>query len=376
MSVPVAILTIGDELLLGQIVDTNAVFIAQQLALAGFDVQVKCTVGDTENNILSVFEYAFSQCSLVVITGGLGPTRDDLTKPLLARWFQSPIAMHPEALKDLEILLQKRGRPINELTLKQAEHPVKADYIKNEIGTAPGIWLEEAGKIAVAMPGVPYEMKHMLTEKIIPRLREKFRLPPVQHRFIRTIGVPESNLALKLESWETSLPPFMKLAYLPSGGQVKLRLTGREMEEGIMSEALDYQVNKMLPFIQDFVYATSDIEIEEVVAGLLSENHISVDFRDEITGGLFRNRLLSFPGIHLGKSDSYVFVELKASQREISGYDYQLSATIWTKDNNGLEVNYQNNKGLNKFLHLETNLNMICLTCLDLMRRCLLQAGF
>lgn len=376
MSIPVAILTIGDELLLGQIVDTNAVFIAQQLALLGFDVQFKCTVGDTEEKILSVFDYAFAQCSLVLITGGLGPTRDDLTKPLLAKWFHSPVSMHPEALKDLEALLEKRGRPINELTIKQAEHPVKADYIKNDIGTAPGIWLEEHGKIAVAMPGVPYEMKHMLTEKIIPRLREKFRLPPIQHRFVRTIGIPESNLAMKLESWETKLPSFIKLAYLPSGGQVKLRLTGRELDEQKLAEAIDFQVAEMLPLIHEFVYATSDIELEEVVAGLLSRNNVSVDLHDEISGGLFRNRLLLFPHIHLGKEDPNIFVELKSSQREISGNDYQFSVTLQSKDKQGKEVNYQQSKGLNKFLHPETNLNMICLTGFDLIRRCLLQAGY
>lgn len=375
-----AILTIGDEILLGQIVDTNSTFIAQNLSLNGIEVALKCTVGDQEADILAMLQFAFHHCQLVVITGGLGPTKDDLTKPILAQWFKTRLVEHPQALADLKELLKKRGRPINSITLKQAEHPEKAQYIRNDIGTAPGIWFEEEGKFCIAMPGVPYEMKHMLLGRVIPKLKEKLELGSILHRFVRTIGVPESNLALAIEAWENQLPAHIRLAYLPSGGQVKLRLTGRGDDEKKLEAELDSQVEKLLPLISEYVYATEDVELETLVAGLLADKGLSLEFEDEVTKGLFRNKILQHPEINIiqekyRKGPGIVKITIRILDKENTGFDYSLEAGLSIADSGGQQQDFLKKKEMKAFLHPETNLNMVCLIAFDLLRRCILEAG-
>lgn len=372
-----SILTIGDELLLGQIVDTNSAFLGQSLSGIGIDVKLKVTVGDSEKEINEILEFAFSKTDLVFVTGGLGPTRDDLTKKVLAKWFESPIAILPEALEDLEILLKKRGRPINPLTLSQAEHPTKAEYIRNAIGTAPGIWFSENGKICIAMPGVPYEMKQMVQNEIIPRLKNRLNLSPILHRFVRTIGIPESNLAMKIENWETALPPHLKLAYLPSGGQVKLRLTGRGEDEDKLALELDKQIENLVPLIAENCYSTEDRELEEVCGELLVKNTLTIRFKDEVTDGQFQSKLLGIKGLKIDFTSNLALqntleIQIQKLNKDQAGFDYSVKGILKTSGENGIETTQERTKELNAFLQPEVNRNMVSLTAFDLIRRLIL----
>lgn len=372
-----SILTIGDEILLGQIVDTNSAFLAKSLSAIGIDVELKVTVGDSEEKINEILEFAFAKTELLFVTGGLGPTRDDLTKKVLSKWFDSPIVILPEALEDLEILLKKRGRPINPLTLSQAEHPEKAEYIKNAIGTAPGIWFSENEKICIAMPGVPYEMKQMMQNEIIPRLKNRLKLSPILHRFVRTFGIPESNLALKIESWETALPPHLKLAYLPSGGQVKLRLTGRGEDEDKLTIELNTQIKSLIPLITENCYSTEDRELEEVCGELIVENALTIRFKDEVTEGHFQSKLLAIKGLKIDFTSDYslqntIDIQIQKLNKVQAGFDYSVKAILKKSGENGVEIIHERIKELNAFLQPEVNRNMVSLTAFDQIRRLIL----
>ncbi|MFM7854511.1 MAG: competence/damage-inducible protein A, partial [Flammeovirgaceae bacterium] len=220
------LLTIGDEILYGQIVDTNSQWMSVELDKVGIKVIRKTTVGDQEQEILMAFAEAEKRADIVLITGGLGPTSDDLTKPLLANYFGCELVMHQEALAEITAFFKSRGREMTELNRLQAALPSCCTKITNPVGTAPGMWFEKNGKVFMSMPGVPHEMKKMMTERVIPKLKEKFQTPVIHHKIIRTIGIGESFLADKISPWEKALPPHIKLAYLPSLGEVKLRLTG------------------------------------------------------------------------------------------------------------------------------------------------------
>ena len=259
-----SIITIGDEILLGQIQDTNSTWLSQSLSDLGIDVVLKLTVGDSRENILDAFQIVFQRSDIVLITGGLGPTKDDLTKSLLAEWYNDTLLIRNEALNHINDLLKRRGREINDLIAKQAEMPTKAIYLHNEVGTAPGMWFSEAGKMAIALPGVPYEMKQIMNDEVIPLFRTSLRLDFIKHRFFRTVGVPETFLAQKIDGWEETLPPYLKLAYLPGGGQVKLRLTGRGSNLLSLESALDKYSASLLPLIKEHVYATEDVNLEDI----------------------------------------------------------------------------------------------------------------
>src|SRR6187551_3135053 len=219
------LLTIGDEILYGQIVDTNSQWMSVELSNAGIRVIRKTSVGDQEDEILNAFAEAEKRADIILITGGLGPTNDDLTKPLLAKYFNCELKIHEEALAEVTEFFKSRGRELTEINRQQAALPVCCEKITNPVGTAPGMWFERNGKVFMAMPGVPHEMKKMMTDFVIPKLKQTFTTPVIHHKVIRTIGIGESFLADKIKDWEDSLPPHIKLAYLPSLGEVKLRLT-------------------------------------------------------------------------------------------------------------------------------------------------------
>src|SRR5882724_8235200 len=216
------LLTIGDEILYGQIVDTNSQWMSVELDKIGIKVIRKTSVGDVEQEILTAFGEAEKRADIVLITGGLGPTNDDLTKPLLAKHFNCEMKMHAEALEEVTSFFKSRGRELTETNKQQAMLPVCCTKITNAIGTAPGMWFEQRGKVFMSMPGVPHEMKRMMREQVIPKLLKTYTLPIIIHKVIRTCGIGESFLADKISTWEKSLPPHIKLAYLPSLGEVKL----------------------------------------------------------------------------------------------------------------------------------------------------------
>ena len=376
------ILTIGDEILLGQILDTNARHIAKTLSDIGIDVVAKLTVGDARERIESALQFAFASADIVLITGGLGPTNDDITKKILADWFHSDLAESAEALAHLEALLRRRGREMNPATRTQAIQPVKAEYVHNQVGTAPGMWFSENGKICVAMPGVPYEMIQILADEVVPRLQNRLKLEAILHRYIRTIGIPESSLAERIADWEAALPAHLRLAYLPGGGQVKLRLTGRGGEPKDLEEELNSTLDKVLPLLADVTYATEDIEIEEVVASLMEKENVHIVLNDQLSGGKLKARLCHVDALagriahglppNLPQGEKWAVLSLQPV--DIAGFTQQIFVELVWLDNDTV-VEKQAEKEMKSFPQAQVNQNMVSLLAIDMLRRLLLDTS-
>jgi nicotinamide-nucleotide amidase len=310
------LLTIGDEILYGQIVDTNAQWMSVELDKVGIKVIRKTTVGDQEDEILTAFAEAEKRADIVLITGGLGPTSDDLTKPLLARYFNCKLEIHEEALQEITAFFKSRGREMIEPNRQQAALPVCCTKITNPIGTAPGMWFEKNGKVFMSMPGVPHEMKKMMTERVIPKLKEKFQTPNIYHRVIRTIGIGESFLAEKIATWENSLPEHIKLAYLPSLGEVKLRLTGFSNSSTHLENEIDVLVEKLKVIAGDYIYGYGDESIEVAIGKMLRQRNLTISMAESCTGGYLSHLITSVPGCSnyfLGSMVPYAY-EIKMRQ--------------------------------------------------------------
>ncbi|HCW09333.1 MAG TPA: competence/damage-inducible protein A [Cytophagales bacterium] len=290
------LLTIGDEILYGQIVDTNSQWMSVELDKVGIKVIRKTSVGDVESEILTAFAEAEKRADIILITGGLGPTSDDLTKPLLANYFNCELKLHAEALEELSAFFKSRGRELTETNKQQAYLPTCCTKITNAIGTAPGMWFERNGKVFMSMPGVPHEMKKMMTEQVIPRLKEKFRMPAIVHKVIRTIGIGESIIADKISAWEKALPPHIKLAYLPGIGEVKLRLTGTGSDESSIKSDVEELTKKVMPLINDYVYGFDNETIEEAIGRMLRERNLTIAIAESCTGGYVSHLITSVPG--------------------------------------------------------------------------------
>lgn len=290
------LLTIGDEILYGQIVDTNSQWMSVELDKVGIKVIRKTTVGDQEEEILTAFAEAEKRADIVLITGGLGPTSDDLTKPLLANYFGCELVMHEEALAEITAFFKSRGREMTELNRQQAALPSCCIKITNPVGTAPGMWFEKNGKVFMSMPGVPHEMKKMMTERVIPKLKEKFQPPVIHHKIIRTAGIGESFLADKISTWEKALPAHIKLAYLPSLGEVKLRLTGFGNSLPTLQNEIEIAAEKLLPLAGEYVYGYGDETIEIVIGKMLRERKLTLSLAESCTGGYLSHMITSVPG--------------------------------------------------------------------------------
>ncbi len=310
------LLTIGDEILYGQIVDTNSQWMSVELDKVGIKVIRKTTVGDQEEEILTAFAEAEKRADIILITGGLGPTSDDLTKPLLAKYFDCKLEIHEEALQEITAFFKSRGREMIEPNRQQAALPVCCTKITNPIGTAPGMWFEKAGKVFMSMPGVPHEMKKMMTERVIPKLKEKFHTPNIYHKVIRTIGIGESFLAEKIAPWENSLPEHIKLAYLPSLGEVKLRLTGFSNSSSQLESEIDVLVEKLKAIAGDYIYGYGDESIEVAIGKMLRERKLTLSMAESCTGGYLSHLITSVPGCSdyfLGSMVPYAY-EIKMRQ--------------------------------------------------------------
>ncbi len=310
------LLTIGDEILYGQIVDTNSQWMSVELDKVGIKVIRKTTVGDQEDEILTAFAEAEKRADIILITGGLGPTSDDLTKPLLAKYFDCKLEIHEEALQEITAFFKSRGREMIEPNRQQAALPVCCTKITNPIGTAPGMWFEKNGKVFMSMPGVPHEMKKMMTERVIPKLKEKFQTPNIYHRVIRTIGIGESFLAEKIATWENSLPEHIKLAYLPSLGEVKLRLTGFSNSSSQLESEIDVLVEKLKVIAGDYIYGYGDESIEVAIGKMLRERKLTLSMAESCTGGYLTHLITSVPGCSdyfLGSMIPYAY-EIKMRQ--------------------------------------------------------------
>ena len=279
------IITIGDEILYGQITDTNTQWISAELDKIGIKTVRKSSVGDTKEAILEIFSESSKRANLVIVTGGLGPTKDDITKKTFCKYFNSNLIDHPQAQIDVEAYFQKRNFILSETNKSQYQLPSNATYIQNTMGTAPGMWFDFEGVIYISMPGVPYEMKGLMTLSILPELQKHFKTPVIFHKVIRTIGIGESTLAEMIDVWEDSLPNNIKLAYLPSMGSVRLRLTGFGEDLELVEKQVEEEYKKVFPTINKFVYGYGSEELEEAVGKLLIKNNQTVSVAESCTGG-------------------------------------------------------------------------------------------
>lgn len=290
------ILAIGDELLYGQIIDTNSHWISQELDKIGVRVVRRTTVGDNRESILSAFESAEQRADIILMTGGLGPTNDDLTKPLLAEYFNCEIKLVPEALEAVRTFFEKRGRELTPLNRLQAHLPTKCTYIPNELGTAPGMWFHERAKVWMSMPGVPHEMKKLMTDQVIPRIKKLFPLPYIYHKVVKTVGIGESWLADLIKDWEDNLPSNIKLAYLPSLGQVRLRLTAFGNDIGQLQQDVDNEFVKVKPLIEKYIYGYNQETLEEAIGRLLKLHNKKVAFAESCSGGYIAHLVTTVAG--------------------------------------------------------------------------------
>ncbi len=290
------IITIGDEILYGQIVDTNSRWISQELGKAGFKVNRVISVGDKSEEISNALQECSRRAQIILITGGLGPTRDDITKKTIADYFKQEMVFYQEVVENIVRLFQQKGRKINKLSRLQAYIPANAEVITNSVGTAPGMWFYEQGIVYVSMPGIPYEMKKMMIEQIIPKLRKNFPTSAIYHQIIRTIGCPESKLAECLEAWEEALPTHIKLAYLPRFGQVRLRLTavGQSIEQS--KSDIAQQIPKLQQLIGKHIYAYGDEDIEIAIGKILIKRKQTLAIAESCTGGLLSHQFVQNPG--------------------------------------------------------------------------------
>jgi nicotinamide-nucleotide amidase len=290
------VITIGDEILYGQITDTNSKWISEELDKIGIKTIRKSSVGDQKQQILNILDESLQRADIVLITGGLGPTKDDITKKTLAEYFNDELVINPHAEEFIRGFFEKRGRPFTELNRQQAAIPSKCTYLHNATGTAPGMLFEHNGKVIVSMPGVPLEMKYLISNEVIPRIKSKFELPEIVHKIIRTIGLGESFLAERIENWEDSLPEHIKLAYLPSFGEVKLRLTGMGENRSKVEEQIQLEVKKLIPLIEEHIFSFENEEIEKSVGKILNESGTSLSVAESCTGGYLSHLLTSIPG--------------------------------------------------------------------------------
>lgn len=314
------VIAIGDELLYGQIQDTNSHWISGELDRIGVKVVRRTTVGDHREDILMAFEQAGARADIVLITGGLGPTSDDLTKPLLASFFDCGVELVQEALEDLIAYFQKRGRELTDTNRLQAYLPTKCTYVKNKAGTAPGMWFFENGVYWMSMPGVPHEMRKLMKDFVLPELRRQLDLPVIYHKLIRTIGIGESWLADLLKDWEKNLPSHMKLAYLPELGEVKLRLTSVGDDHGKLADETEEQLRKCMPLIGDYVYGFDGETLPIVIGKLLKHFNKTVALAESCSGGYLSHLITSVPGSSTYFRGSIVPYDnsIKVSELEVS----------------------------------------------------------
>ena len=290
------IITIGDEILYGQILDTNTQWISLELDKLGIKTIRKSSVGDQASEITQILNEAADRADLVFITGGLGPTKDDLTKKVLADYFDCGLAMHPEALQDVTDFFAKRGRELSDINRDQALLPTKAQFVPNKQGTAPCMWFEEKGVVWVSMPGVPFEMKAIMETEVLPRVMKHFKTPVIFHKVIKTVGIGESYLSDLIQDWELALPEHIKLAYLPSLGIVKLRLTAFGEDLPTLSVDVETVLAQVMPLISSYVFGYEKEELAEVVGALLRKEKASLGLAESCTGGHLAHQFTQISG--------------------------------------------------------------------------------
>lgn len=293
------IITIGDEILIGQIVDSNSAFIAKELNKIGVSVYQITSIQDDREHILKSLKEAGERSSVVIITGGLGPTKDDVTKHTLCEFFDDELVRDESVLSHIEELFRKYiSTPISDLNREQAMVPTKATVLHNSYGTAPGLWMKKGETAFVSLPGVPYEMKNLMLKSVLPKIVEDYERPHIVHRTILTYGLGESAVAEKLEDWENNLPSYIKFAYLPSLGSVRLRLSAKGDDKAALMAGIDEQVKKLYPLIGDIIYGEEeeDGRVEKQIGALLKDKKMTLSTAESFTGGSIAERITAVPG--------------------------------------------------------------------------------
>lgn len=290
------IITIGDEILIGQIVDTNSAWIAQQLNRIGIELVQITSIADQADAIKQALSSAASRADIILCTGGLGPTKDDITKQTLAAYFQTSLVRNEDVLKHVESIFRKFNRPMLEVNNKQADVLANAQILHNETGTAPGMWIEEKGKIYVVMPGVPTEMKYLLQNEVLPKLQGLPNQYAISHRSILTAGIGESFLAEKLHSFEEDLPLHIRLAYLPKFGQVRLRLTGSNLAAQTLEQEMDVYRDRLMQLVNPYFVGEGDRSLEQEILNVLAKRQLTLSTAESCTGGYLSHLITSLSG--------------------------------------------------------------------------------
>ena len=290
------IISIGDELLIGQTLNTNAHWIAAELDKIGFTIRQHTSISDNKQHIIKTLTTALEYSDVVLITGGLGPTNDDLTMPVLNEYFGGKLVVDAAVYADIEKMILGRGFEMNENNKRQALVPDNCKVVRNAHGTAPGLWFEQENKVIVAMPGVPFETKAMIADTVIPWLKSTYVLPEIVHQMVLTQGLPESKLAEVIADWENNLPESIKLAYLPSPGRVKLRLSSKGKDRAEVQHKIDEQVAKLMKIIPQNIYSTDNVNLEEVIGKLLKQKKATLATAESCTGGYLAHLITSISG--------------------------------------------------------------------------------
>jgi nicotinamide-nucleotide amidase len=324
-----SIITIGDELLIGQVVDSNSAWIAQELNKIGVPVISRLAVGDNWEKIWNALDQESKASDIIIITGGLGPTADDITKPLLCEYFNGKLVSNVEVLQHVENLFQNIfKRPVTDRNRNQALVPDCCTILFNSKGTAPGMLFHKQGKIFISLPGVPIEMKTIMTEKVLPLITETYKLPHIAHRTLVTFGIGESMLADMLVEFESKIPNHIKLAYLPNHGIVRLRLSSNGINKKIIDDEIDALFSELKILVNQYLIADSDDSIEKIIGRLLLKNNQSVSTAESCTGGYIAHQITSIDG-----SSAYFLGSVVAYSYEIK--ESMLDVSHKTMENNG-----------------------------------------
>lgn len=314
------IITIGDEILIGQIVDTNSAWMAKELNLIGIKVKQITSVSDDEDHIVEALTLAEKRAKIILITGGLGPTKDDITKITLARYFNMGLRRDEATLAHITEIFARFNKPMIESNMKQADVPEGCTVIKNENGTAPCMWFEHNGNIIVSMPGVPFEMMYLMQEQILPRLKSSFKLPFIVHKTILTANIGESFLAAEIEDIENGLPEHIKLAYLPRLGQVRLRLSSEGTDETALKDEVEVYAQQIIARVKKNVVVEEDIALEKAILNIMDKRKLTLSTAESCTGGYIAHLITQHPGcssVYVGGAVVYSY-ELKESVLGVS----------------------------------------------------------
>jgi nicotinamide-nucleotide amidase len=320
------IISIGDELLIGQVVNTNASWMAEQLSDSGIYLQRIVTIADEPKALSDALSDAISRTQFVLLTGGLGPTADDVTKPALCSFFDTRLVFHEPTLKHVEALFKRRNFPLTDRNRQQAWLPEACTPLTNSVGTAPGMWFEKEGSVIVSLPGVPFEMKTLMEEEVLPRFKALFSEMHYLRKTIMTSGVGESFLADQIKDWENTLPNFLKLAYLPQPGIVRLRLSGRHADLEFLQKSLKTETEKLHKLIPHLIYGYDDEPLEQVIGRLLIEKNASLSTAESCTGGYIAHLITSIAG-----SSAYFKGSIVAYYNQVKENQLEVSATSLEK---------------------------------------------